>query len=292
MLRVVQVITGVVVVGLSVASAVLLLLSPRSSSPHQISHEPVPLLNVVSGLLLSVLIIINSIIIGYIQLSLQLVISLVYIVSGILQVVTTPSTSHTIIFIVDVIFITSSMLISSINYLQPLSLLPPSSPQQQHHHHQQDEESTIGSTIHQDEKYTYKLSTPNNPIRTSISTPNFVTHQTKKNNNKVQTSNSLSTLVSASTNNISRDPSSLLMLEVDDEEEQEEDVTDIVRRSKSMIVSRKVKRWKSIHEEKAFLSNVNDCLLPPVLKGNKEKSPIQEQQEIQDLPYIAEFDES
>ncbi|RLV92907.1 hypothetical protein JA1_002852 [Spathaspora sp. JA1] len=275
MFRIVHLTTNGIVVGLSVASTVLLLIP----SPKQIVHQPIQFVNVISALLLTVLIIVNSIIIGYVQLSFQLVISLVYIVSGILQVLNHPGMNHTIIFIINVIFITSSLFISLYYLIQPI----PS----------KDEESSLESTLHErEDNYNYKLG---NPIHNSISTPNFVlngpNNQPRARNNKFKQSNSLSTLLSMGTNanNISRDPSSLLVLEV----EEEEDLTDMVKKSKSTIVNKKLKRWKSIHDEKVFLSNVNESLLPPVLKGNKEISSPTHLGESghEDLPYIAEFND-
>lgn len=99
----------------------------------------------------------------------------------------------------------------------------------------------------------------------------------------------------------------------------EEDSTQ-VKRSKSTSyinqnqdrISKREERWKSIHDEKVFLLNVNECLLPSVLKsGESYIMELKRQQESfnkletetnipevetdvdddENLPYIAEFDE-
>ncbi|KAG7662925.1 uncharacterized protein J8A68_003551 [[Candida] subhashii] len=119
------------------------------------------------------------------------------------------------------------------------------------------------------QKRHFSNSTPITPIRNSLYSNN------QKESHRIAHCHSLSTLISDS--KISRDPSSLLF----DDSINHIQTHEIGRSKSTNCIPNKTQvrkqRWKSINDEKLFLSNIDESLLPPVLKVHSKQVSVDEQ---------------
>lgn len=252
----------------------------------------------VGGFVTMVVIFINTLLISFAQLLLQTVLSILYIVFGVLYIIHNHANSPLqivalVTFIISIICITSSIILSFLVIQQTTST---STDIELCDSDKSSSTSIVKKSIRlpsnqrasEQLKYFEKLQRTRQveypdtvaaiaTIRNSV----YSLGNQKESQQKYGHSYSLSTLLSEV--KISRDPSSLLF----DESLCHVQPQEISRSKSTNCIPNKTQirrqRWKSITDEKLFLSNINESLLPPVLKTHSKQVSIDEK--LQQLQY-------